>query len=318
MSSSSRDLEKIGTRILAVLTIIATITGILSFVIGDLGLFRGATTQVSDVHIEETLVALQLARMAAELQLTQVALDNQQSANLATQTTIAQQGIDLAATLEVVGTQQAAVIATSNAAAAMTATANAVQELQNATATQSSLDATATALFLEQTTPTPTSAPSPTPLPTETPIPEVVRDFRRVASADISPDEEGRLLFTINTQTPIPEDPPENLAYRWGLDTDFDPTTGLAQNDIGVDMYVRVYYIEGAWLGMVRSLNAEGEETDTFRFADVSVSGREVVATLIPAEVGLPTSFYWIAQAFTSDQTFAAVPSEGHYILALP
>lgn len=318
MSSNKPNVERISARILAILTVIATITGILSFFVGDLGLFGSVQTEVSDASTEATLVALQQARIGLEIQLTQIALDDQVAANVASQTALAQDVADLAATLGVVGTQQAAVIATSNAAVAMTATANAIQENENATATQQSINATATALFLEQITPTPTLTFTPTPLPSATPVPEVVGDYRSVIAANVFQADDGELHFTIQTEVSIPEPPPEGLAYRWGLDTDFDPGTGIAQNDIGVDMYVRVYFRDGAWLGMVRFLDAEGQETDTFRFAGVSVSGQDVVARLLPADVGLPTSFTWVAQALLNDQSFSPVPEEGHSVLTLP
>jgi hypothetical protein len=318
MSSNKPNLEKIGARILAVLTVIATITGILGFLIGDLGLFGRAQAGVSDSSTEATLVALQRARMDLELQLTQIALNDQMAANAASQTALAQQADNLSATLGVVSAQQVDVIATSNAAAAMTATANAIQESQDAAATQQSVDATATALFLEQITPTATPTFTPTPLPPPTSVPEVVGDHRSVVDADVFQADDGELHFTIRTEAPIPDPPPEGLAYRWGLDTDFDASTGMAQNDIGVDMYVRVYYLDGAWLGMVRFLNAQGEETDAFRFGGVTVSGQDVVARLLPADVGLPTSFNWVAQALMRDQSFSPVPEEGHNVFLLP
>lgn len=318
MSSRKLSLEQIGARVLAILTVIATITGILGFLIGDLGLLGRAQTSVSDASTEGTLVALQQARIDLEIQLTQIALNDQVAANVASQTALAQQAGSLGATLGAVGTQQAAVIATSNAAAAMTATANAIQEGQDAIATQQAVDATATALFMEQITPTATPTYTPTPLPPPTAAPEVAGDHRSVIAADVFQADDGELHFTIRTAVAVPEPPPDGLAYRWGLDTDYDPATGMAQNDIGVDMTVRVYYLDGAWLGTVRRLNAQGEETDTFRFAGVSVSGQDVVARLLPAEVGLPTSFNWVAQALMRDETYSPVPETGHNVFSLP
>lgn len=287
--------------ILAWLGVIGTILGIIGFVVSDLPALTGGDSDLSNADIANTLVALEGEKLRAELQLTQFALEEQQSANQATQQAIAQEQANLQATLDVAGTQQAGVVATSNARAALTATADAA----NAQATEVSQNATATANFLAQLTPTPTL------IPTDTPPPAPVGDYRSIQVADVSVSG-GSLIFAMRVAQPIPDQPPDGLAYIWSLDTDRNPETGLPLADIGVDKRVVVGFDDGAWLGTVGIVQPDGTLGETFRFLDIEVNGPNLFAALDPVELGLPGAFDWSARVELGDDVFSPFPETGH------
>lgn len=294
--------------VLAWLGVVATILSIVGFFVSDLpALLGGNAKPGSEQDVSGTLVALEREKLQAEFQLTQIALENQQAANQSTQAAIDQQRANLQATLDEVEAGQADLVATSNAIAALTATADAA----DAQATEAAQNATATANFLAQLTPTGT------PIPTATPPPAVVIDHRSIEVADVGL-RGGNLLFAMRVGQPIPDEPQEGLSYIWALDTDRDPETGLALEDIGVDKRVVVTYAEGAWLGTVGIVQPDGTLGETFRFLDIEINGPNLVATLNPDELGLPTSFDWSARVELGDQTFSPFfPESGHASLEL-
>jgi hypothetical protein len=295
------------TTILAWLGVIGTILGIIGFFISDLpGLFGNQPEGLSEEQIIATLVALQDDKERAELQLTQIALENLRAANQATQQAINQQQADFQATLDAIQAEQEAVVATGNAVAAMTATADAA----NAAATQVAQDITATADFLAQITPTVT------PTPTPTPTPEPVVDHRSLVAAAVQPTGEGTLQFAVQAAQPIPEEPQEGLAYVWSLDTDRDPETGLELQDIGVDVRLAVRFKDGAWIGRATVIQPDGTPGETFLFLDVTLDGALLVATLDPVELGLPLSFDWIARAELGGEAYSFWPADGHNTLS--
>jgi hypothetical protein len=257
--------------------------------------------------VAATLIALDRERLQAEFQLTQIALENQQAANQNTQAAIDRQQADFQATLDAAEAEQADLVATSNAIAALTATADAA----DAQATGVAQNATATANFLAQLTPTNT------PVPTATPQPAVVTDHRSIEVADVGL-RGGNLLFAMRVGQSIPDEPQEGLAYIWALDTDRDAETGLTVEDIGVDKRVIVTYTEGAWLGTVGIVQPDGTLGETFRFLDIEINGPNLVATLNPDELGLPTSFDWSARVELGEQTFSPFYPEGGHESLVP
>ncbi len=312
-----------GGTIIAWLGVIGTVLGIVGFFVSDLpGLFGGREHGLSEEQVIATLAALQEGKQAAELQLTQIALDQLSAANQATQQAFARQEAAIQGTLAAVRAEQDAFVATRNAIAALTAT----RAAQDATATaaaegiatataQAAQDATATANWLAQITPTFTPTPTSTPPPTPTPTPEPVSDHRLLAAADVSIGRDGLLAFSVRTAQPIPNTPADGLAYVWSLDTDRSASTGLALQDIGVDVRVAARFENGAWVGTVTAVGPEGAVGDPFLFLDISVSGTNLSATLDPASVGLPTTFDWVARAELGGVAYSFMPSEGHATL---
>ncbi|GAB4481384.1 MAG: hypothetical protein Kow00124_29100 [Anaerolineae bacterium] len=313
-----------GGTILAWLGVIGTVLGIVGFFVSDLpGLFGGRGQGLSEEQVIATLAALQEGKQAAELQLTRIALDQLSAANQATQQAVAQQEAAIQGTLAAVRAEQDSFVATRNAIAALTAT----RAAQDATATaaadviatataQAAQDATATANWVAQITPTPTPTPTSAPTPTPTPTPELVSDHRLLAAADVSIGRDGLLVFSVRTAQPIPNLPADGLSYVWSLDTDRSPATGLALQDIGVDVRVAARFENGAWVGTVTTVGPEGPTGDPFLFLDISVSGTNLSATLDPAEVGLPTTFDWVARAELAGAAYSFMPVEGHATLA--
>jgi hypothetical protein len=247
---------------------------------------------------------LEREKLLAELQLTQIALEDQQAANQSTQAALDQQQGNFQATLDTAAAEQANLVATSNAVAALTATADAA----NAQATLAAQDATATANFLAQLTPTNT------PVPTATPLPPPATGHRSLQVADVGISD-GSLLFALRAAQPIPGEPQAELAYIWALDTDRDPETGLPLEDIGVDKQVAVTFESGAWLGTVAIVQADGTLGETFRFLDIDINGPNLIVSLNPDELGLPLSFDWAARVESAGQVYSPFPESGHLTL---
>ncbi len=295
-----------GATIIAWLGIIGTILGIIGFLISDLpALFREEPQGLSQEDIVATLVSLQSDKNQAELQLTQIALADRQLANQSTQQALNQQQAAFQTTLDAINAQRDAIVATNNAISAMTATADAA----NAAATQVARDATATADFLAQIVPTDT------PVPTATPVPEPVTDYRSLAVADVQPGRDRTLVFTLRAAQPIPDAPPEGLAYVWSLDTDRNPETGFALQDIGVDTRVVVRFGDGTWIGKVIVVQPDGTPGETFLFLNIDVVGPNLAAILNPAEFALPVAFDWIARAELDGEAYSFFPVSGHNTL---
>ena len=99
-----------GATILAWLGVIGTLLGIIGFFVSDLpGLLGGNQNQgLSEQDIVSTLSALQDDKERAELQLTAIAVANQQAANLSTQQAIAQQQAEFQATVDAIRAEQEA------------------------------------------------------------------------------------------------------------------------------------------------------------------------------------------------------------------
>ena len=121
-----------------------------------------------------------------------------------------------------------------------------------------------------------------------------------------------QIAFTVQTAQPLPDTPPEGLAYVFSLDVDGDPSTGLTVNDIGVDRRVSIRYTDGGWGGVVRSVAADGTLGEPFAFSDISIDGGLVQAVLDPEAVGLPTEFNWVVRAELAGQTYSLLPEAGH------
>lgn len=300
-------LPPVGT-ILAWLGVLGTILGIIGFFIDDLpGVVGGQPEGLTEAEIVGTLSALQDNAQAAEFQLTQIFLQNQQANNQATQNAFAQQQADFQATVDAVRAEQEVVVNTQNAIAAMTAAVEAEQATANAAATQVAEAATATANWLAQITPTPT------PLPTTTPIPAPVADYRSLVAASVAPGSEGRLEFTVQTEATIPENPPDGLTYVWSLDTDRNPETGLGVNDIGVDIRVAARYEDETWVGSVRSVQEDGTLNEPSYFLSIEPQGNVLVATLSPQDLLIPPFFNWVARAELGGEAYSFVPEDGHF-----
>jgi hypothetical protein len=320
MGETRKKLPGIGT-ILAWLGVIGTILGIIGFFVSDLpALLRDEPPGLTEEQIVATLSALQDDKERAELQLTQIGLAEQSAANQSTQQAINQQQAGLQATLTVVAVEQAAFVATQNAIAAASATAYAEQlgatataDAANAAATEAALNITATAAALAQITPTATATPSPTPLPTPAPTPVPASDHRLVVGAVIESAGGGLLGFALQTNEPIPNTPEEGLTYVWLIDRDRDPLTGLAIQDIGVDMRVAARFADGQWTGTVRTVLSDGTLSDPpFVFADIKTGGPNLSFELDPSAYGLPDRFDWVARAELRQETYPFVPSSGH------
>jgi hypothetical protein len=293
-----------GATILAWLGVIGTLLGIFGFFVSDLpGILGNNQNQgLNEQDIVATLSALQDDKERAELQLTAIAVANQQAANQSTQQAIAQQQAEFQATLDAVRAEQEAFVSTQNAIAAVTATFDAA----NALGTQAALDVTATAAAIAQIPPTDT------PAPTITPTPAPVGDFRSLVDASARTSDNGRLGFSMQTEQAIPDPAPDGLTYVWSLDTDRDPATGLAVQDIGVDMRITVKYDSDSWIGTVRSVAADGTLGDPFLFLDIRVEGASVSAILDGGDLGIPGSFDWVARVELEGQAYSFFPESGH------
>lgn len=296
-----------GATIVAWLGIIGTLMGIVSFFILDLpniiGGGGGGGGSMSEASVIGTLAALQDEKNQAQLQLTQIAVANQQVANQQTQTALDQQVALFQATLDAARAAQDQVVATQNAVVAASATADAEVQAANATATQVVLDQGATAAAIAQVTPTPTDSP------TNTPEPEIVTDFRSISEASVAllgSDIE----FFAQTASPVP-DGQAGLAYVWLLDTDRDPTTGYTVQDIGVDLRAEITFESGAWVGVVRTIQPDGTVGDAFLFfSDVDVNGPRVGGLVEAA--GLAGGFDWVARSELGNETYSFFPASGH------
>ncbi|GEM_PF-1890944 len=301
------------TTIIAWLGVIGTLLGIIGFFAIDLpGLLHPQPRGLDEAAVVGTLSALQDQRDRAELQLTHIAIANQQSANQSTQQALDQQQAVFLATVGAVQTEQAAFISTQNAIAAASATAQAEMEAATAAAGTASAHATATANALAQIVPTFTATPTETPPPTITPTPAPVTDYRALRSAGVQLSPDGRLEFTLQTAEPIPDPPPADLSYVWLLDTDRSPATGLSVQDMGVDVRVAVRAQDRTWIGTLRTVQADSSLGDPFLFTGITISGPRLSANLNPQELGLPDSFDWVARAETDGQAFPFFPEIGH------
>jgi hypothetical protein len=301
--------------LVAWLGVIGTILGIVGFFISDLPGFTGTDDPgLSEESIMATFAALQGEKDQAYLQLTQIALANQQAANEATQQALAQQEANFQGTLAAIRAEQDAFLATRNAIAAASATADAANlaataaaDAANATATQDVLNVTATAAFIAQITPTPTETP------TLVPTPEPVNDYRALTGADVRLNNQGMLEFSAQTADVIPNEPPETLSYIWVLDTDQSAATGQEFQGLGIDMQVTVRYENGAWLGTVRRVQSDGTLGDPFLFfPDVNANGPNLTAGVSAAEMGLASLADWIARSELDGEMVSFYPLEGH------
>lgn len=304
MSNKIR-LPGVGT-ILAWLGIIGTLLGILGFFISDLpALLSGKPQGLSEADLVATLVALQGDKERAELQLTQIALANVQSANQMTEQALAQREADFQATLSAIQAEKDEAVATQNANSGMTATADSI----NATSTQVALDVAATAAAIAQIMPTPT------PAPTATAVPAPVADYRALLDAEVRLLGGDRMRFSAQTLQPIPDNPPDGLAYVWLLDTDRNPETGQSVQDIGVDKRVAVKFDTNTWVGTVRSVQQDGAFGESFVFLDIAVKGSSVVAEPTASDFDLPGSFDWVIRVEIGEQVFGLWPTAGHFSL---
>jgi len=297
--------------IIAWLGIIGTILGIVGFFISDLpGLFGNQQHGLTEEQIVQTLAALQADKERAELQLTQIALNEQSAANQQTQQAVDRVQAEIQATLGAVQTEQAVFLATRNAAVASTATAEAASLTATANAEAAAAALTATADFIAQN---PTATPSPTPEPTATQPPAPAADHRSLASAAVARSGSA-LAFSVQTAQPIPAQPGEGLAYVWSLDVDRNPATGLSVQDIGVDVRVTATYENGTWVGRVTSIRADGTLGEPFLFLDISISadGLALIATVDAPTVGLPGAFDWVARAELGGQSYSFFPEQSH------
>ncbi len=300
--------------ILAWLGTIGTLLGIIGFFLIDLpNLLNPQPEGLSEENIVATFTALDDEKDQAQLQLTQIALANQQSANQATQDALNQAQVMLQATVNAVWTEQAAFLATQNAIVAASATADAATATADAVGTQAVLDVTATAAAIAQIPPTETPAPTETLLPTETPAPPLVADYRAINTTEARIVQDGRIEFLVQTAEQIPDT--EGLGYVWLLDTDRNPATGIAVQDVGVDLRVAARYENGAWIGRVRVVQPDGTLGEPLLFADISISGPRVVATLDPAQLGIPLGFDFVVQSELENQSYSLFPAEGHLSL---
>lgn len=293
----------VGT-IIAWLGIIGTILGILGFFISDLpGLLGGKPQSLSEENLVATLIAFQRDKERAELQLTQIKLANDVSANQMTQQALDQREATFQAELSTLQAQQDEFIATQYVISGMTATAEAI----DATSTQVALDAAATAAAIAQVTPTPTAAP------TATLVPASVTDYRGLLDADVRLLGGGRMRFLAQALQQIPDSPPDGLAYVWLIDSDRNPETGQSVQDIGVDKRVAVRFNTNTWVGTVRSVQQDGAFGEPFVFLDISVNGPNVVAEIIASEFDLPEIFDWVIRVQVGEQVFGLWPTAGHY-----
>ena len=293
--------------ILAVLAGLGTLIGVVSGILGIVGFFGVSAAPahgLTDEQIVATLSALQNDKDRAELQLTQYAIQGQAAANDATKAAIDKQQANFQATLDAVNAQQDAFVATQNYFSGLTATADTV----NAASTQTALDAGATQAAIAQVTQTPT------PLPTATPPPAVVADYRSLTGADVRVSGKS-VTFSVSTAETIP-DAPQGVSYVWLLDTDRDPATGQSVQDIGVDLRVAIRYDNGAWIGTVRTIAADGSQGDPLFFVNIKFNGSNASASLDADQLGLPPSFDWLARSEGETEVYPFFPESGH--LSLP
>jgi len=287
-------------------SVIGTILGIAGFFISDLPGLMGGSQGLSEDDMVATLAAMQDDKERAELQLTQIALADAQSANLQTQQALDQMQATSQAILGTAQAVQEEFVATQNAISGMTATVDAL----NATATQVALDAAATQAALAQITPTFT------PPPTATAVPVAVTDYRTLFNAEIRPLGGDRLKFSAQTLQPVPDNPPDGLAYVWFLDTDQNAETGQTIRDIGADARVAVKFDQDAWIGTARSLQQDGTFGTPFLLSDVAVNGSNVTAEIAQSEFSLPAVLDWVIRVEAGEQTFDLWPlGEGHFTL---
>lgn len=297
--------------ILAFLGIVGTILGVITGVIALVQFGQqalGPTAGPGDqAHVYETLAALQVASDRQGLQLTQYFLDGQNAANQGTANAIAAQAASVQGTLSAIQASQDAVVGTQNAIGAMTATGQAASQAAAATATQNYLNTGATNAALSQIPPTNT----PQPTPTATPAP--VADYRSLTSASAAAQPDGHVAFAVQAAQDIPPQPPQGLAYAWMLDTDNNPATGLAVQDIGVDMILTVRYDNGAWLGSGNAVLVDGSKGTPIVFTDINVTGNTLTATVDPTLFNIGSGFAWVARAQSDQETYPILPATSHF-----
>ena len=298
--------------LIAWLGVLGTIFGLVTFVLLDLPEIFGKEggDDLTQEEIIATIGALQNDKGNAELQLTEIALAQQQAANQETQQAIDRQQANVQATFDAIGTQQAVFVATQNAIAAASATAQAevlavtaTQDAINVAATQTAENATATANFLAQITPTPT------PEPTATPTPVPSSDHRLLVDSSIEMVD-GLLEFALETARPIPNKPNDGLTYVWLLDIDRDIKTGLEFRELGIDVRVAVSYTDKTWVGRIRRVLPDGSLGEPQFFTEFSISGQKLFATIKPGEFGLPSSFDWFTRVEINDTIYSSFPEE--------
>src|SRR5574341_2097950 len=77
---------------------------------------------------------------------------------------------------------------------------------------------------------------------------------------------------------------------------------------------VAVEFQNGAWIGTVRSLQADGTQGDPFFFLDIQVGGPNLSATIDdPGGVGLTLIFNWVVRAEGPGQVFPILPEFSHF-----
>lgn len=287
-------------------TILGVITGVIALVQFGQGILNPAASPADQGHVYETLAALQVASDRQSLQLTQFFLEGQNAANQGTSNAVAAQAANVQGTLSAYQAQQDAVVGTQNAIVGQTATSQAAEQAAAGTATQNYLDTGATNAALSQIAPTNT----PQPTPTDTPAP--VADYRSLTNASAASQPDGHISLSVQAAQDIPPQAPTGLAYVWMLDTDHNPATGLAVQDIGVDLKITARFDNGAWLGTVSAILVDGSEGPGQVFTDVTVAGNTLTVTIDPSQYNIQPSFDWLSRAQSDQETYPLIPASGH------
>ena len=298
--------------ILAFLGIVGTILGVITGVIalfqfGQQALGGPPTVNANQQNVYATLAAVQIANNQLVLQLTQNALAVEEAANQATSNAILARSGTIEAQRAALQTRHDSLVATQHANAALTATGQAAVQAAAATATQNVLNTGATNAAISQVTPTSTA------LPTATATPAPVADYRSLTAATAASQPDGRVSLSIQAAQPIPPQPPVGLAYVWMLDTDRNPSTGLAVQDIGVDLMVTARFDNGAWLGTVNAVLADGTKGTDQVFTDIQVTDNTLTVTLDPTQFNFQPSFDWLARSQSDQETYPLLPATGHF-----
>ena len=147
--------------------------------------------------------------------------------------------------------------------------------------------------------------------------PSSASDYIDIVSADITKSG-SNLILKIKVNGNIPSFGWQG--YHWQFDTDKNSGTGQSgsnlNNDIGTDYYAEVHGIaDGRIVAEVRPLYDEnGNWVPEGQGTPISytISGDTITATISLADIGNPTSFYWIAGTTDGIQTNDKVPNSGH------
>lgn len=107
--------------------------------------------------------------------------------------------------------------------------------------------------------------------------------------------------------------------YRWFFDTDRSITTGQSYylfNDIGVDYWVEVAGSSGTPNPSIAIWKNDGFQI-VKRITNYSVQANKVEVTFSIADIGNPSSFYWIADTTDGIQVNDHAPNSGHGTISL-